>query len=268
MKLSPRSISPVLAALFYTALAQATPSNALDHLNISVGAFHPTDADVSLDVTSHAQTLSTGKLDLGKQKSLPRAHVDLLLGDSQGLAFDYYRLKRTTQLNESQTFRLGGQTYDMNVSLHPEFKLDIANAAYRWWLGNGDTVGGLGLGVAYYNLRVNVDASASANGQTVSGNESYKDDAYAPLVALGVRHAFSKDFRVYADGTGIYKRGGKARGHIYNAALGMEWYPMKRVGVGAEYGFTKVKVQRDTQNYRADLNVHLEGPSAFLRMRF
>ncbi|GAB3247187.1 hypothetical protein [Chitinimonas naiadis] len=268
MKALSNPIHPFTLAVLCSLACQADPSPALDRIGISLGAFQPSSADTTFDLTSNSQSLSTGELNLGKQKNIPRARIDLLIGDSQGFSFDYYQVKRDTRLADNRSFQLGGLTYDVDANLHPEFKLDIANAAYRWWLGKGNTVAGLGLGIAYYNLRAGVEASATANGQTITGSEYYRDDAYAPLVTLGVRHAVSDNVRLYADGSGVYKRGGKTRGHIYNAAIGAEWFPVKHIGVGAEYGFTKVRIHHDYDDRRANLDVHLEGPSAFLRMRF
>ncbi|HEY9101860.1 hypothetical protein [Chitinimonas sp.] len=268
MTTSTRTCRTLAATLFTTGTALADPSPALDRMSISLGAFRPDSADTTLTVTSNSQALSTGELNLGRQRSIPRVRLDMLLGDSQGLAFDYYRFKRDTALSDGRSFNLGGQIYDLSASLHPEFKLDIANGAYRWWFGQGNTVAGIGVGVAYYNLRADVTATATANGQQVSGSDSYHDDAFAPLVTLGVRHAVSDSVRLYADASGVYKRGGETRGHIYNGALGVEWFPIKNIGLGAEYGYTKVRIHRDDPDRYARLNVHLEGPSAFLRLRF
>jgi hypothetical protein len=81
-----------------------------------------------------------------------------------------------------------------------------------------------------------------------------------------LRHAISPDLRLFADASGVKKTGGRARGEIYNAAVGVEWFPAKNVGVVLDYGLTDIDIHRDDSNAR--FRVKLKGPSAFLKVRF
>jgi hypothetical protein len=57
-------------------------------------------------------------------------------------------------------------------------------------------------------------------------------------------------------------------GHIYNAAVGVEWFPWQHVGLGAEYGYTRIRLHQRKHDYDADLDMKLDGPSLFVRFRF
>jgi hypothetical protein len=48
--------------------------------------------------------------------------------------------------------------------------------------------------------------------------------------------------------------------------VGVEWFPMKNVGVVLDYGLTDIDLHRDDSNAR--FRVKLKGPSAFLKVRF
>ena len=88
------------------------------------------------------------------------------------------------------------------------------------------------------------------------------------MLTLGWRHAFNDQWRMYADASGVKKNGGSLDGHIWNAALGVEYFPWQNVGIGAEYGLTRIKLNQSKRNYDASLDMRLDGPSLFLRLRF
>ena len=252
-----------LALLGGVALAQ--PSPALDRASFSIGAFH---ADPTFNA---AVNTNFGRLDSGDSKSssvtMPRIKADVLLFDSQGLSFDYYQFKRGYGDSLASNFNIGSGTVTTTGTANLDVKVDFAKLAYKWWLGSGNTVLGLGLGAAYYRVGLDLNATAAVTGGgTGSIRQSDSDDAVAPLVEVGLRHAISPDLRLFADASGVKKTGSNVRGEIYNAAVGVEWFPMKNVGVVLDYGLTDIDLRRDSNNAR--FRVKLKGPSAFLKVRF
>lgn len=247
--------------------AQAEPQ-ALDRVGIWLGGYYA-NTRVNLSAQDDTGTLRTGDLGLSEfESTLPRVRAEFLLGDRQGLAFDYYGFERDRNFALDQSFTYAGQTFSADALAKTRLGLDVGNAAYRWWFGDGSTVWGLGLGAAYYRVDVNVRAEATINGQTVDGRAGYKDDAIAPLAQLGWRHAFTDNVRAYADLSGIRKWSGSLEGHVVNASLGLEWFPWRNVGVGAEYSATRIKLDADRDRYSANADIKLHGPSAYLRLRF
>jgi len=252
-----------LALLSGAALAQ--PSPALDRASFSIGAFH---ADPTFNAAVNTRF---GRLDSGDSKSsdvtMPRIKADVLLFDSQGLSFDYYQFKRGYSSSLASNFTVGSGTVTTTGTANLDVKIDFAKLAYKWWLGSGNTVLGLGAGAAYYRANLDLNATAVVGGATGSISENYNDDAVAPLLEVGLRHAISPDLRLFADASGVKKTGGSVRGEIYNAAVGVEWFPMKNVGVVLDYGLTDIDLRRPDSN-DARFRVKLKGPSAFLKVRF
>ena len=252
-----------LALLGGAALAQ--PSPALDRASFSIGAFH---ADPTFNA---AVNTNFGRLDSGDSKSssvtMPRIKADVLLFDSQGLSLDYYQFKRGYGDSLASNFRTGSGTVTTTGTANLDVKVDFAKLAYKWWMGSGNTVFGVGLGAAYYRVGLDLAATATVGGSTGSIRQSDSSDAVAPLLELGVRHAISPDLRLFADASGVKKTGGSTRGEIYNAALGLEWFPAKNVGVVLDYGLTDIDLRREDSN-NARFRVKLKGPSAFLKVRF
>lgn len=264
-----RPFKLAVAAAILLPAAWAEPSPALDRFGVSIGAFYPNKADTTFSLEGNGQSLSTGTIDLGEKETVPRIKFDFLLGDSQGLAFDYYRFDRSRTYTDGAAFVLDDVPYDVDATVTGRYRFETANGAYRWWFGKENTVFGVGVGAAYYKLKLEARGEATSNGATVSGERSETEDTLAPMVTLGLRHAIGENVRVYLDGSGVYKNGDKKlHGHIYTGAAGVEFFPFKNVGIGAEYGVTKIKLKRDKDDYRARFDMHMEGPSAFLRMRF
>ncbi len=244
--------------------ALAEPSPALDRASFSIGAFH---ADPTFNAAVNTRF---GRLDSGDVNSssvtMPRIKADVLLFDSQGLSFDYYQFKRGYSESLASNFNVGSGTVSTTGSANLDVKIDFAKLAYKWWFGSGNTVLGLGAGAAYYRVGLDLNATAAIGATTGSISESYSDDAVAPLLEVGLRHALTPDLRLFADASGVKKSSGNVRGEIYNAAVGLEWFPMKNVGVVLDYGLTDIDLRRDDSNAR--FRVKLKGPSAFLKVRF
>jgi hypothetical protein len=246
--------------------ALADPSPALDRFNLSIGGFY-VDPTFRLGVNTPYGRADTGDLDRN-HTTLGRVKAEMLLGDHQGLAFDYYRYSNDFNAGIARTATVDGQTVTGDASASANLKVDLAQLAYKWWLGSGSSVFGIGVGAAYYKGDLDYIASGSLNGISGSAAGSSEGHAVAPLLELGWRMAVSDTVRLYAEASGIKKNGGNLNGHIYSGALGVEWYPFKNVGIGADYGISKINLHRDVASNDADLDIKLVGPSAYLKVRF
>ena len=247
--------------------ALADPSPALDRFSFSLGGFNA-DPKIDASLGTPYGALRTGDIKPGRV-TMPRVQADVLLGDSQGISFDYYQYKRdySGQLASNNSFgSFGSLTTFGNANLNT--KLDFAKLSYKWWIGSGNTVLGLGAGAAYYRATLGINATAAVNGLSGTLSQSASDSAIAPVLEIGVRHAITPDLRLFADASGVWKSGGSFHGSIYNAAAGVEWFPVKNVGLVLAYNITNIDLTRDNNSLDARLKVRLQGPSAFLKARF
>jgi len=255
------------------ASAYAEPSIALDRVSIAAGAFEA-KPKISAGVQRDDGYLSTGELE-GNHATLPRVKADVLLGDSQGISLDYYRFDKSYDTTLAGSTVRNGQTITGTGSANAKLELDLAQVAYKWWLGSGSDVFGIGVGAGYYRAKIGGDATGTVTTttgpltetRTFSGSDSASESAFAPLLELGYRHAFSPDLRFVADVSGVKKNGGRLNGHIYSGTAGVEWFFARNVGLVADYGIQKIQLGRDGDR-RADLNVKLTGPSAYIKVRF
>ncbi|MCA1323458.1 hypothetical protein [Herbaspirillum sp. alder98] len=246
--------------------AHAEPSPALDRLSLSVGGYY-VDPTFNIKGNTRYGSAETGDIERNRT-TLPRVRAELLIGDSQGLAFDYFRYRNDYTYTTQRSFNVGGTPAILSGAATANLEVDFASLAYKWWIGSGNDVFGLGLGAGYYRAHYDVQANGVFNGSAGSLSESRTEKTFAPLLSLGWKHAFNKDLRIYAEASGVKKNWGTVTGHIYGAALGVEWYPLKNIGVGADYGITRIHINRDGGSTQANFDVKLTGPSAFVKVRF
>jgi len=263
-----------LAAILLTSAtalpAMADPSPALDRISISAGAFYA-EPRFQAGVNTPYGRIETPKR-TNNSVTIPRVRAEVLFGDTQGISFDYYRYDRSYTQNVAGNSTINGQPVSGSARFDSQLKLDLARLAYKWWLGSGNSVFGIGLGAAYYraDLSGSIRGTVTAGGQTYTDGTSdrYTDDAIAPLIELGWRHAFTPDVRMYVEASGVKKNGGRLEGHIYNGNIGVEWFPWKNVGLVLDYGISRVRLERNSSQSPADLDVRFRGPSLFVKARF
>lgn len=253
---------------------QSPHSPALDRISLSVGAFSA-KPEVGMAVGNHRLHYDTGMQETDR-KTMPRISGEFLLGRNHGISMDVYRVSQGYDNQFAYANASGPYSFSAMGGLNMDFSLDVARLGYRYWFGSGNTVFGVGAGLGYYRVKLNTTAYGAANaglgslgfynwGDTFVRTDS--DDAIAPMLEVGVRHAFSPDLRVFFDGSGIRKGGGGVHGSIYNAALGIEWFPVRNVGVSLAYAVTDVDLKRDDSGLQR-LRVKFQGPVLGLKARF
>jgi hypothetical protein len=252
--------------------ASAQQSPALDRVSLWLGGYYSNN---DTDLSAHGRGPYAGidgKLnfedDLGlKKHSLdPRVRADFLLGDSQGFSFDYYQIHRDRSASYERPIPALGT--DVGAHIRGRVNYDFGSASYKWWFGQASDVFGVGLGAAYYKVDFSVRGTAHAGDQSASASASYDDSAWAPMLTLGWRHAFDEQWRMYADVSGVKKNGGDLNGHIWNASLGVEWFPWRNVGLALEYSASRLHLNKDYHDATAKLDLKSDGPALYLRARF
>lgn len=252
----------------FSSVALADPSPALDRISLWLGGDY-VDTQVSLNAATHDAAASTGNVDLTDgHEFIGRARADLLFFDTQGLTLDYYKVDRSTAQSLDSDFSYDGVDYPIHSTLISKFDFSAASASYHWWVGSGADVFGLGLGATWYKAQLGLSATLDEIGQSQNGEASWSASAVAPTLTLAYKHAFSDQLRLYLDASGVKKNGGKLAGHIYDARLGLEWFPWTNIGLGAEYGITRVHLVRERDIYDANLDIDLGGPALYARFRF
>lgn len=253
------------AILMTSMPAFAELSPALDRMSVSIGAFSA-DPTFVASLNSQYGNLQTDKMGLGNE-TMPRVKADIMIFDSQGISFDFYQYRQGYGGATAHIANVVGTPVATATSANLGLKLDFAKLAYKWWFGSGDTVLGLGAGAAYYKVGLNANASLSVDNKTKALDYGYSNDAIATLLEIGVRHAIRPDLRIFANASGVKKSDGSLRGEIVNVAVGVEWFPIKNVGIVLDYGNNQIDLTREDA-ITTNINAKLQGPSVFVKVRF
>lgn len=268
------------AAHAQDAETKKSQSAALDNFSLWLGGYY-TSNDTTLKAKTNVLNSSGSvnfedDLDFKKHKTVPRARFDFLIGAHQGFSVDYYRIDRSHSREVSDGGTLLGQDVSGSAKVQGRINFDFGSVAYKWWFGTGDDVFGLGIGAAHYKVYGKLSGSATLNGDTYGDETDGSAKAWAPNVQIGWRHAFSNDVRLYVNASGVKRNGGgnsRVYGHIYDAAVGLEWFPAEHVGMGLEYAYTNIDLKQDHhyddgRTLDASLKMKLNGPAAYVRFRF
>lgn len=263
-------MAATLSVVSVAATAQKSP--ALDRIGISVGGYYPNNnTTLSVDGTGPYAGI-TGKLDFEDDLGLKshnvdaRVRFDFLIGDSQGFSFGYYNIDRSRDATYEQA--IPGLGTDAGAQLHSVLDYDFGSVSYKWWFGHHNDVFGVGLGAAYYRLDFRISGDAHVGADVTSISDSYRESAWAPMLTLGWRHAFDDQWRMYANVAGVKKNGGNLSGHLWNAALGVEWFPWQHLGFALEYSASRLHLEKTYDKGTAKLNLDSDGPTLYLRARF
>lgn len=251
----------------------AQHSLALDRFDIGVGTYHATSSTTL--GASLPYGLFTGSVNLeddlgfGDSESLPRFRAHYLIGDHQGLSIDYYRYSRASGASWQHTLAWRDYRYDVDARLRGRVSFAFGSLAWRWWFGNDNDVFGLGFGASHYRASASIKGRIRVNGDTKGDlDESTGASAWAPLLQFGWRHAFNEHWRMYLDAAGVLKGGGDLSGHIYNASFGVKWLPVEHLAFALEYDVNSIHIEQEHTYYTDNLDVQLNGPSAFVYWRF
>ncbi|HET7662260.1 MAG TPA: hypothetical protein VFK31_01360 [Rhodanobacteraceae bacterium] len=253
-------------------VAHAQQSPTLDRLAIGIGGYYATsDTTVGASIPEGFAAASINlenDLGLDNRGLSARIRADVLIGDHQGLSFDYYRYDRDNAQAWQRSIDWQGTAHHLQAKLDGRLAFAFGSVAWRWWFGSGNNVIGLGLGASHYRASARLVGSLQVDGKSYDFDEHTGTGAWAPLLQLGWRHMFTPQWRMYFSGAGVFKNGGKLQGHIYNASLGVEWLPMRHLGFAVEYGINSIHIKQSHEHYRDSLDLELNGPSAFVYLRF
>lgn len=250
----------------------ATPSP-LDRWSLSLGAFRAiSDTTIHAragvgDYTAEGSFNLEDDLGLDQRDPVLQMRLELLTTPDQQVVLDWFAYEQENELSIARSITYDGHTYEASARVLGRIDYDFASAAYRWWMGEGATVWGIGAGIAYYRVDTLLEGEATFEDESVYASTHSSDAAFAPLLTLGWRHALSQKWRLYAEFAGVAKAGGALHGHILDASVGVEWLPLRHFGVALEYGRTEIRLVREREFYDARLDLALHGPSLFLRLR-
>jgi hypothetical protein len=213
-----------------------------DHISLRAGLFLPTHGTLA---RFDSEQLGVGTLvdlesDLGLAESTSNLRADgyIRLGRRHRLGAGYLRFDRSANRDLERTLQWGDEVFNLDVNIESFWQLTLLPAHYRFAVVKTDRVD-LGLSAGVFALFL--DGGLSAPEASVRETESIS----FPLPVFGVDLEIAPAKRVYAQ-AGFEYFGLKVQdvdGSWYELRGGIEYFPIRHVGVGAAYRWVDISVE-------------------------
>ncbi len=269
--------SCVLADAWGPSLSQER--DMLDHASVSVGIF---SNDFSASMRVDGQTKRSGtsldfSRDLGQggTQSLPFISGTWRPWDRHEFELSYFHDSNDSSRTLNRSIVFNNQTLTVGSTLGSKFTLDAANLTYRYWIWIGDKGAfALSAGLQTYSFDLRLTGTASvagpAGGAATSREVSSKASTDLPDPSIGVayRYQMADWARLIADAGAFKANIGDVDAKLYNARIGVEFYPWEHWGVVTQYAYNEIKADVDGSHFSGRTNFKFNGFQLLIKARF
>ncbi len=191
------------------------------------------------------------------------------------LAINYFSFSRSATKTISDSITWGQNVYHTGTTLDVNNRFEYYGLSYRYYIWR-ETNWELGPGVGIDAL--NVSSSLAARVSAVGTGSGFADSAKAsgsvtvPVPLLGIYGDWEFVPRVLLTGGAQYiyvNDIDSYGGHVIDASLALEWYPLHNFGLGAGYHFIGANLSKTIRNGNsARFNYSIGGPTIYLSATF
>lgn len=259
--------------------AFAEVDNALDNVSVSVGAFSSsTNAKLRADGT----TTGTGTeidfdrdLDQGGTKALPFFAATWRPWDHHEFEFNYYTNSNSSTRTLTRDITFNDKTYIAGAQLGSKFSTDAGSIVYRYWAWTDENAAfGISAGLQWYSFTLDLNGTAGVVGpdgsvtQTATVHAKASSTLPDPSLGLSYRYQMVDWARLVADGGGFKIKIDNVDATLYNARLGVEFYPWTNFGIVTQYSYNKIDADVSRTSFLGNANFDFSGFQVLLKARF
>lgn len=251
----------------------------LDYFSISLGGFaNSTSASLRADGGARG---SGSRLDFSRDlgqdgtRALPYLDVTWRPFDRHEFEFSYYHDTHDTSRTLDRTIEFNDQTLMLGARLDSRFTLDAASAGYRYWAWIGDQGAfGVSAGLQAYRFTLKLSgeavASSSAGSAGVSSSRTahVSSDLPDPSIGVSYRYQMASWARLVADAGAFKANISNVDAKLYNARLGVEFYPLDHVGIVTQYAFNKINADVTKSSFYGNADFRFKGFQLLIKARF
>jgi hypothetical protein len=259
--------------------ASAEVDRALDEVSISVGAFANNS---SASLRADGSVLGSGTpvdfdrdLGQGGTKSLPYFDVTWRPWEHHEFELSYFSESNSQTRTLSRNIVFNGKEFIIGSQLGSKFSVDSGSLTYRYWAWTSDDAAfGIFGGLQWYSISLDVNGTVgvvgSDGGVTQTGSASAKVSSTLPDPSIGLsyRYQMADWARIVADGGGFKVNVENVDATLYNARIGVEFYPWTNFGVVTQYTYNKIEADVDRTNFLGNADIKFSGLQVLLKARF
>jgi len=268
-----------LAAGCLGQVAHAEVDRALDDISVSVGAFANNS---SATLRADGAVLGSGTpldfdrdLGQGGTKALPYFDVTWRPWEHHEFEFSYFSESNSQTSTLSRNIMFNGKEFIVGSRLASKFSVDAGSITYRYWAWTSDDAAfGIFGGLQWYSISLDVNGTVgitgSDGGVTQTGSASAKVSSTLPDPSLGLsyRYQMADWARLVADGGGFKIKVENVDATLYNARVGVEFYPWTNFGVVTQYTYNKIEADVERTNFLGNADIRFSGFQVLLKARF
>jgi hypothetical protein len=259
--------------------AYAEEFGALDNFSVSIGAFSDnTSASIRVDgATKGSGTVLDFDRDLGQggTHTLPFFHATWRPWDHHEFEFSYYSESNDASRTLSRNIIFNGKEFLVGGQLNSKFSTDVGSLTYRYWAWTSD-VSAFGIfgGLQWYSISLDLSGTVNVIGPdgtvtgTASASRKVSSDLPDPSIGLSYRYQMADWARFVADGGGFKINVQNIDATLYNARLGVEFYPWTNFGIVTQYMWNHIDANLDKTNFLGNFNADFDGFQVLLKARF
>lgn len=265
-----------LAAFLFDASQAACAASdtlALDRVSVSFGTFV---SDVGASASGDGSVSNSGTeidfdrdFDTESSSSLDFFELAWRPLDRHELRISYFDDSLSGERTIDREIRFEDEVYPVGADVRGELGLRVIDASYTFWaLLKPKDAFGITLGVVRVDADVSLEGTITLSGNTVAIEGSASDDLPAPKLGLNYAHAFNDKWRVTAD-VGTFERSvGSIDGRIWDANVGLEWFPWKHVGFVLRQAYTRIDAELERDEVDGAADITFNGTQALIRARW
>ncbi|MHA6203427.1 hypothetical protein ACXU4B_03270 [Dyella soli] len=274
------ALSLSLWALLATmAPAMADDHPMLDYASVSAGIF-TNDLSASLRFDGRVRNSGTPldfSRDLGQggTQSLPFIEGTWRPWERHEFELTYFHDSNDASHTINRTVVFNNQTLNAGATLNSKFSLDAGGVTYRYWAWIGDRAAfGLTAGLQAYSFELKLKATASVQGANGGGsvtrsiNSKASTDLPDPSIGLAYRYQMADWARLVADGGAFKANIGNIDATLYNARVGVEFYPWQQIGVVTQYSYNKIDADVTKNRFSGNATFRFSGLQLLFKWRF
>lgn len=191
------------------------------------------------------------------------------------LAFSYFGFSRSSTKQLADSIIWGDNVYHAGATVNVKNSVTYYGISYRYYIWrerNWEVGPGLGINALDLSSTIGVRGSLSDSSGTRADSATKTASVVAPVPLLGIYGDWEFIPRVLLKGSFQYiyiNDIAGIGGHVTDDGLGLEWYPFRNFGVGANYHFVGANIDKTYSNSdKLILNYIIQGPALYFIATF
>lgn len=269
----------LLLSLGFVHQAWAQELQALDTLRVSVGTFsNHLNLKGRADGTASVEgnTLLEGstrdfaeEFDIGNRRSIQLYELGWRPFERHEFSLRQYSDERRKTARLEEELRFDGEVFPFAVEVEGRAAFRALEFAYTGWL-HAAPRSAFGVQIGVLRLSGSLSIAGEIRSEefgTAQGEASISNQLHAPLIGISARRVLGQHVRVFGEARAVRLNYDGIDGKALSAAAGIEFFPLRQLGVVLQFSETWVQAERSSRGFSGELEVGFSGPQALLRWR-